>query len=103
MLWFDPFTARREDPAIGKFFLLAVDKRPAEELFDITRDPACLKNLADDPAFAEIKSRLARRMDDYLRETADPRLTGEGDIWESYPRYSPIRAFPPPPEKLELR
>jgi N-sulfoglucosamine sulfohydrolase len=98
----DFLIARRDDPVIRKYFLLAVDKRPAEELFDITRDPACLRNLADDPAFARIKQQLARRMDEYLQKTGDPRVSGLGDVWETYPRYSPIRAFPPPPERLEL-
>jgi uncharacterized sulfatase len=75
---------------------LAVAKRPAEELFDIQKDPACLKNLVDDPAFAKTKKELAQQMTDYLKKTGDPRVTGDGEIWESYPRYSNIRKFPPP-------
>ena len=27
----------------------------------------------------------------------DPRLGPNPEIWETYPRYSPIRKFPPPP------
>jgi hypothetical protein len=27
-------------------------------------------------------------------------VLGNGDIWETYPRYSPIRTFPEPPESL---
>jgi hypothetical protein len=27
-------------------------------------------------------------------------MKGNGDIWESYKRYSPIRDFPEPPEEL---
>ena len=89
--------AGSEDPVLGRFLQLAVAKRPAEELFDIVQDPGCLTNLADDPAFAQTKAELARQMTTYLEQTGDPRATGEGDIWETYPRYSPIRSFPPPP------
>jgi N-sulfoglucosamine sulfohydrolase len=67
-----------------------------EELFDIVKDPGCLRNLADDPAFARTKEELSRQLLDYLKQTGDPRATGNGDVWETYPRYSPIRKFPPP-------
>jgi len=87
-----------DDPALGKFLQLAVAKRPAEELFDVVKDPACLRNLAADPAFAKVKNDLAGQFMDYLKRTGDPRATGNGDIWEAYPRYSPIRKFPPPDE-----
>jgi uncharacterized sulfatase len=87
-----------DDPAIGKYLQLAVAKRPAEELFDITIDPSCLKNLAADPAFAQARQALSQQLMDYLKQTGDPRVIGDGDIWETYPRYSPIRKFPPPGE-----
>lgn len=98
----DYLIAHRSDSSVAKYLLLAVDKRPAEELFDIRSDPACLKDLAADPQYAHVRLRLAKQMNDYLRQTDDPRVTGNGDVWESYPRYSPIRKFPPPPERLHL-
>ena len=89
-------TRNHDDPALGKFLQLAVAKRPAEELFDIIKDPACLKNLAADPAFAKTKAELSGQMMQYLEQTRDPRALGEGDLWETYPRYSNIRKFPAP-------
>jgi uncharacterized sulfatase len=86
----------RDDPKVGKFFHLAVDKRPAEELFDIRKDPGCLKNLAEDPGFEQVRQELAQRLETKLRETGDPRVLGQGDIWETYKRYSRIRTFPKP-------
>ena len=91
--------ANSDDPVLGKFLQLAVGKRPTEELFDITKDPGCLKNLATDPTFAKVKKRLSKQLMDYLKQTGDPRVVGNGDIWETYPRYSHIRKFPPPDEK----
>ena len=90
----------RNDPEIRPFFLMAVDKRPAEELFDIKKDPGCLRNLAGDPAFEPVREKLARRLEEYLAMTGDPRVKGDGEVWESYKRYSPIRDFPEPPAEL---
>lgn len=87
---------RAEDPALGRFLELAVGKRPAEELFDIRRDPGCLTNLAGRAAFADVQARLGRQLEETLRATGDARILDGGDIWEAYPRYSPIRRFPPP-------
>jgi uncharacterized sulfatase len=85
-----------DDPKIGPFLDLAVGKRPAEELFDIEKDPACLENLAGSPEFEEVRARLSNQLDEYLTKTEDPRILGNGDVYESYIRYSPIRNFPPP-------
>lgn len=87
---------RRDDPKVAPFFQLAVGKRPAEELFDIQKDPGCLNNLAADPAFAGQLKQLREHLESYLRQTGDARALGNGDVWESYERYSPIRKFPKP-------
>ena len=86
----------RDDAEIGPFFHAAVDHRPAEELFRVGDDPACMKNLADDPAFADVKAALSKQLMEFLKDTGDPRALGQGDIFESYPRYSSHRYFPKP-------
>ena len=93
-------TENRADPEVRPFFVLAMAKRPPEELFDVTKDPGCLENLAENPEHEQTRKRLADKLEAYLRETGDPRVTGDGDVWESYKRYSPIRQFPQPPEEL---
>ena len=92
----DFMIANRHIDEIGGFLQLSVGLRPGEELFDIVNDPACLHNLADEPEWQTIRSQLRMRLWNYLQETGDPRVTGNGDIWESYPRYSPLRWFEPP-------
>ena len=92
----DFLIAKAGDPAMGRFLQLAVAKRPAEELFDIRNDPGCLKNLAADPKFTRVREELAKQLEDYLRQTGDPRVLDGGEVWETYKRYSPIRRFPPP-------
>ena len=96
----DFLVEHRNDPEYRKYFLWAVDKRPGEELFDIKKDPGCLENLAANPEFEQTRAELAAKLDAYLTETGDPRMTGNGDVWEEYKRYSPIRKFPEPPDKL---
>jgi uncharacterized sulfatase len=88
----------RQDPSIERFFHLAVDRRPSEELFDIVKDPACLENLADDPNYAQLRAELSGRLTEYLTRTGDARVLDDdgGDIWETYPRYSGLRWFPTP-------
>src|SRR5690554_6222218 len=81
----------REDPEVRKYFHLAVDKRPKEELYDILKDPGCLNNLADDPEFREELLKHREQLGGYLMRTEDPRVIGNGDIYEEYVRYSPIR------------
>lgn len=91
----------RNHPEHGKFLTLATGKRPHEELFHINDDPDCLQNLADDPAHKHIKNRLRAKLWNYLSETGDPRVHGNGDIWESYPRVSSIRWFEKPDWAVE--
>lgn len=86
----------REDETIRKYFDLAVAKRPTEELFNIKNDPGCLLNLAENENYREVLIDLRNQLEKRLIETQDPRVIGNGDIWEEYIRYSPIRKFPEP-------
>jgi len=89
---------RRTHGDIQRYFHLAVDKRPAWELYDIKADPACLNNLADQPDQQAVQTRLQKQMLQFLLQTKDPRVLGQGDVWEEYVRYSKIRKFPKPSE-----
>ncbi|MGK7394248.1 MAG: sulfatase family protein [Candidatus Cyclobacteriaceae bacterium M3_2C_046] len=93
----DYLIENRNSPEIGQYFHLAVDRRPPEELYDIENDPACLTNLARHHDFQHVKKQLASQLGGYLMVTEDPRVTGQGDLWESYPRLrGSIRKFPQP-------
>jgi len=75
-------------------FQLAFLKRPAEQLYHIRIDPWCLNNLARNPNYNEIRQDLARELQEILVLQRDPRITGGGDVFETYPRVSPMRYFP---------
>ena len=78
---------RRDDPAIARFFQIATAKRPAEELYDLQRDPDQLENVAGRPEHAAAQKRLRAQLDRWLRDTNDPRATEDDDRWDRYPYY----------------
>lgn len=61
--------ARGELNAVQARF--AQPTRPAEELYDLSSDPHEIRNLTDDPAFAEIKADLSARLDQWILDTGD--------------------------------
>ena len=78
---------RRTDQSIAKYFRLAFEKRPAEELFDLRTDPAQLVNVAHEPRYASAKRRLRAALDKWMKETADPRATSDDDRFDRYPYF----------------
>lgn len=87
----------REDPSVKPYFELAVGKYPAEQLFDIKKDPACLVNLADSLPFASVKKQLSEVLVSKLKETKDARIVGPNpEVFEGYKRYTDVREFPKP-------
>ena len=88
----------REESKVAPLFAASVDKRPAEEFYDIKNDPACLNNLAGDPKHAKARQDHAKMLTDYLVRTGDLRqiLPQAAEVWESYPRVSSLRWFEKP-------
>tara|TARA_R110000850_G_scaffold148195_5_gene270418 strand:- start:335 stop:1885 length:1551 start_codon:yes stop_codon:yes gene_type:complete len=67
------------------FYLKAFGKRPADELYDMEKDPDCVNNLADDPEYAGLMKDLYAQMEEELIAQEDPRILGQGDIFDDYP------------------
>lgn len=59
-----------------RFYEWSFARRPAEELYDMARDPDQLVNLAADPAHAGEKAKLVALLDADLVATGDPRALG---------------------------
>jgi arylsulfatase A-like enzyme len=68
-------------------------KRPAEELYLIEQDPFCMTNLIDEPIFAGLKMILEQEMIEKLTEQGDPRIIGEGEIFDNYPYYGAVQNY----------
>jgi len=85
----------RDDPKVRPFYDLAFAKRPAEELYDLAKDPDQLHNVAGEAAYADARADLARRLMDELKATGDPRALGKGDVFATYPYYGSVKKRPP--------
>jgi len=74
----------RRKKGIMQYWQLNFGKRVAEELYNIKKDPFCMKNLAEDVTQAERKSKMFEEMKEKLTEQGDPRILGNGDIFDNY-------------------
>ncbi len=59
-------------------------KKPQEELYNIQEDPLCMNNLANTDAFSQEKQSLHDELFEALRLQQDPRIIGDGDIFDQY-------------------
>jgi len=76
----------RDNPEFKEIFELGFLKRPLEELYNISTDHYQMNNLAEDPAYAEIKAELKAELFEYLTKTGDPRMNDESP-WDYYPYF----------------
>jgi len=63
----------------------AFGKRPAEELYDLHKDPDEILNVADEPAYAKQKAELSARLMKILTDAKDPRVLGDGHTFDRPP------------------
>ncbi|HET8736423.1 MAG TPA: sulfatase [Pricia sp.] len=68
-----------------KFWKLNFGKRVEEELYDIDKDPFCMNNLAQDPAYTVQKESLKTEMETRLSAQGDLRMQGYGHLYEQHP------------------
>jgi hypothetical protein len=66
---------------------LCFGKRPGEELYDLSKDPDEIKNVADDVGYASTKARLQRELAEWMKKTADPRASKDDDHWDTFPYF----------------
>ena len=74
--------SHRDDPTVKQYYKLAFGMRPAEELYDLDKDPGQLRNVANDREYATIQKDLAVRLFESLRAADDPRLQGRGELFD---------------------
>ena len=68
-------------------FELCFGKRPAEELYDLKKDPHEIKNVAGDPVYGATQKRLSRQLAEWMKKTADPRAIKDDDHWDAFPYF----------------
>ena len=86
----------RNDPAFKRYYDLSFAKRPAEELYDLKKDPGQVVNVAEDPEYLQIRRALAVRLALGLAAAGDPRTDGRGDLFDVQPYLGGAPRFPEP-------
>ena len=79
----------RRDGRDVHFWNYCFNFRPEEELYDLRSDPDCMTNLSGDARFAERLGAMKALLEQKLTEQGDPRMRGEGDIFDKYPFFKP--------------
>jgi arylsulfatase A-like enzyme len=83
--------AHKDEPGMQRFFDLCCGKRPRDELYDIRTDPYQLNNVADNPAYAAMLTRLKEQLFEELAASNDPRVLGEEEQFDAYPYLGNMR------------
>ena len=81
----------KSDPAVAAL-ARRYKHRPAEELYDVRNDPFEMHNLANDPAIAQVKARLAGELDRWMKQQGDRGVDTEMKAIE---RQGPNRKWQP--------
>ena len=68
-----------------RFWRLNFGMRVAEELYDLAVDADCATNLAAEPEHATRLQSLRERMESTLAAQGDPRMFGNGEVFDRYP------------------
>lgn len=55
-------------------------QKPKEELYDVHSDPFQMKNLAEDPSYAKVVYRMAKKLDNWQKQIDDKGFIPEGEM-----------------------
>ena len=80
----------REEDDVEPLYELAFGKRPRQELYDLARDPDTMVNVADDPAYEDVCTRMEQRLLAILKRQADPRVMAQPCKFEYEPYAGPV-------------
>ncbi|MDF1756566.1 MAG: sulfatase [Verrucomicrobiales bacterium] len=68
-----------------KFWELCFGKREPEAFYDLNKDPDCVTNQIKSASFAETIDQLKSELESQLTKQGDPRMHGNGEIFDNYP------------------
>jgi arylsulfatase A-like enzyme len=86
----------KDKKEVEPLFNLSFGKRPAEELYDLNKDPYQMNNVAHLDEYKSIKNELAKKLTNYLIEQEDPRETEAAMKWLNAPYYAEKDKNPKP-------
>lgn len=83
----------KRDETTDYYWSLSMGKRPAEEMYNIKDDPGCMYNIADKANLKYVKDKLSSEMVKRLTLQDDPRMRGNGEIFDKYPNVTKGRFY----------
>ena len=75
----------REDPRWAEHFQRAFGKRPFVELYDVSKDPHQIHNVANESSYARIQGKMHEQLMAVLRDSLDPRVIEHPVRYEAPP------------------
>jgi hypothetical protein len=88
---------QRNEPSMKPYFDLCFGLRPAEELYDLRKDPGQTNNLAGSPVLSGTQKLLRQELDSWRQRTGDPRLNPADDRFEKAPYFGSAPRTPQAP------
>ncbi len=76
--------AEHRNGASSYLWQLSMGFRPEVEMYDLSNDPYCVHNIAQDSTYATTKRELEELLYSRLTQTRDPRLGVDGDHFDRY-------------------
>jgi len=88
---------QKDDQSVRPFYQRAYGLRPAEELYDLAKDPKQWNNVAPDKAYETTLAKMRLRLDTVMTTLEDPRRPNgpNPDVFDTYPTYSRPRTNNP--------
>lgn len=83
----DVLLEHQADLAFQKYTGLIFGKRPAEELYDLSKDPQQLRNVAAVPEYATELTKHRKLVLEWMTQTEDPRIDSKDERFDQYPYY----------------
>ncbi len=69
----------------NEFWQFCYGFRPAEELYDLSKDADCIHNLAENSEYRQTAASMKDKLFGLLTAQDDPRMAGKGDLFDNYP------------------
>ncbi len=96
----------KHEEKMKPLFELSFGKRPAEELYDLNKDPHQMNNIAQASESRKVLEELSSKLTEHLKETGDPRELGGEMKWINADYFAEQDKTPTPGqtaiEKLDL-
>ena len=67
----------KDQVSVASLYKRAFGRRPEEELYDLSKAPGQLKNIAMKPKYESIRKTMADKLIQRLKTTKDPRIGSE--------------------------